>query len=40
MTDYCMHCKRGHEFTSANTYVTPSTGERSCIACRTERKKP
>jgi hypothetical protein len=27
------HCKRGHEFTSANTYTT-SQGNRSCRECR------
>jgi hypothetical protein len=28
------HCKRGHPFTPENTYVIPSTGSRSCRACR------
>lgn len=28
------HCIRGHEFTPDNTYVKPSTGKRSCRACR------
>lgn len=28
------HCKRGHEFTPENTYVSPSTGRRSCKICR------
>lgn len=27
------HCKRGHEFTVENTYVTPSTGGRNCRTC-------
>lgn len=27
------HCKRGHEFTEANTYLTPSTGGRNCRQC-------
>ena len=30
------HCKRGHEFTDANTYVSPSGG-RYCRACRVVR---
>ena len=37
------HCRRGHEFTSVNTYVIPSTGSRQCRACdranRTEKRK-
>lgn len=28
------HCKRGHEFTPENTWVSPSTGGRMCRACR------
>ena len=28
------HCKRGHEFTAANTYIIPSTGSRVCRTCR------
>ena len=27
------HCKRGHEFTSENTYIQPSRGIRRCRAC-------
>jgi len=27
------HCKRGHEFTTANTYIIPSTGSRQCRPC-------
>ena len=27
------HCKRGHEFNDANTYMTPK-GQRTCRACR------
>jgi hypothetical protein len=28
------HCKHGHPFDAANTYVSPTTGFRTCIACR------
>lgn len=31
------HCKRGHEFTEANTYR--ANGRRTCITCRTARKR-
>ena len=31
------HCKRGHEFTSVNTYIT-GRGERHCRTCGRERK--
>lgn len=27
------HCKRGHEFTPENTYITPSSGGRNCRQC-------
>lgn len=27
------HCKSGHEFNSANTYIRPDTGARSCRTC-------
>lgn len=27
------HCKRGHEFTSENTYVNPAHGGRVCRVC-------
>lgn len=27
------HCRRGHEFTPANTYVNPKAGTRKCRAC-------
>lgn len=30
------HCKKGHEYNDANTYVTPE-GWRSCRVCRNER---
>lgn len=31
------HCKRGHEFTEVNTYR--ANGRRTCITCRTARKR-
>lgn len=27
------HCKRGHEFTVANTYLNPTSGGRQCRQC-------
>lgn len=27
------YCKRGHEFTSQNTYVSPNSNSRTCRAC-------
>lgn len=27
------HCKRGHEFTPANTYIIRTTGSRQCRSC-------
>ena len=27
------HCKHGHRFTRANTYIIPSTGHRQCNIC-------
>jgi hypothetical protein len=32
------HCKRGHEFTDANTYIGKE-GDRVCRACRAERAR-
>jgi hypothetical protein len=32
------HCRRGHEFTPANTYVRPS-GQLTCRACQAERAR-
>lgn len=32
------HCKRGHEFTSANTYIIPTTGSRQCRICSSAYK--
>lgn len=31
-------CPQGHEYTPENTYVIPSSGSRSCRACRRQRK--
>ena len=33
------HCKRGHEFTKANTYIRHQGGTRECYACRTQNNK-
>ena len=33
------HCRRGHELTSENTYVTPREGWRQCRACKRGRKQ-
>lgn len=30
------HCKKGHEFTSDNTYTTPGESNRLCRICRAE----
>jgi hypothetical protein len=30
------HCKNGHAFTEANTYLRP-TGQRACITCKREK---
>jgi len=32
------HCDRGHEFTSENTYIIPSSGSRQCRTCKRERR--
>jgi hypothetical protein len=32
------HCKRGHSYSSENTYSQPSTGGRLCRACDREKK--
>jgi hypothetical protein len=34
------HCKRGHEFTLANTYLLPKSNGRRCLACRRVREHP
>lgn len=31
------HCKWGHPFDSANTYISPTTGQRCCRACRSSK---
>jgi len=28
------HCKHGHEFDEANTYIVPKSGHRACRKCR------
>lgn len=28
------HCNRGHEFSDANTYINPCSGQRVCRECR------
>jgi hypothetical protein len=33
------HCTRGHEFTAANTYITPGSGARACRACKSQRNR-
>lgn len=34
-------CARGHPFDDTNTYITPSTGFRRCLACkRADQQKP
>ena len=33
------HCKRGHEFTEDNTWVSPSTGGRTCRSCQKSRSR-
>ena len=34
------HCKRGHEFTTKNTYIPPSAPtERHCRECKSERAR-
>lgn len=33
------HCIRGHEFTSKNTYINPSSGGRQCRQCLTMPRK-
>lgn len=33
------HCVNGHEFTTDNTYITPSRGRRECRTCHRERER-
>lgn len=33
------HCRRGHLFDAANTYVRPDNGRRQCRACARERAR-
>lgn len=32
------HCPKGHEYTSQNTYIIPTTGGRSCRKCGSYRQ--
>jgi hypothetical protein len=32
------HCRRGHLYTEESTYVTPSTGRRTCRICMRESR--
>jgi hypothetical protein len=32
------HCVNGHEYSSENTYIVPSTGHRSCRICKTKSR--
>lgn len=33
------HCRNGHEYSEANTYVKPSTGERMCRICVSDQRR-
>lgn len=33
------HCKRGHAYDAANTYVLPKSGSRVCRTCQAARKR-
>lgn len=33
------HCKRGHEFDAANTYIDPTSGARQCRRCKADRAR-
>ena len=33
------HCPQGHEYSEANTYRNPNTGERHCRTCRAYKRK-
>lgn len=39
LTDARTHCKNGHAFDEANTYLNTRTGHRSCRACRATRER-
>ena len=34
------HCRNGHEYTEANTYIAPRAGHRVCRSCRLARREP
>lgn len=36
---YRTHCKNGHEFTDANTYISPKSQKRTCQICNAARVK-
>lgn len=33
------HCPKGHSYDSSNTYITPSTGARTCRVCRKDARR-
>jgi hypothetical protein len=33
------HCAKGHPYDDANTWTSPSTGERACRACLNDRQR-
>ena len=34
---YTTHCPAGHEYTTGNSYINPTSGNRQCRACAVER---
>jgi hypothetical protein len=34
---YTTHCPAGHEYTTENSYINPTSGNRQCRACAVER---
>lgn len=39
LTEQRTHCKHGHEFNEANTYINTVTGHRLCRTCRATRER-